>query len=377
MNFSRTVPMLAVTVFAVTVFAVTVFALTASIATGTEHISSASNMNLARAGHTATLLPDGKVLVAAGCIVDGCEDRLTRTVEVFDPSKNTFSNTGQLAVARVGHAAILLDSGKVLIVGGWAGSGATASAELYDPTTNVFAMTGNMNEARDGFTATRLTDGRVLIVGGYRGNMQRLSSAELYDPRQGTFAVIGHMGTARMSHSASLLPDGRVLIVGGTRTRGEVLSSAEIFDPMTGIFQTASGLRSPRHKQAAVTLNDGRIMVLGGADANEFNGQFSSTETFNPKSGQFVSSAEMKAARFKISDAVTQLVNGDVLIAGSDRTVEIFDPIKNTFRAISGQLDAERSFSTVTRLPDDRVLIAGGYDPNIRVTNRTWLYNPR
>jgi N-acetylneuraminic acid mutarotase len=369
MNFSRTMPMLAVTAFV----------LTASIhaAGTTEHISSATTMNFARAGHTATLLPDGKVLIAAGCIVDGCEDRLTRTAEVFDPSKNTFSNTGRLAVARVGHAAILLNSGKVLIVGGWAGPDATASAELYDPTTKVFAMTGSMNEARDGFTATRLTDGRVLIAGGYRGNMQRLSSAELYDPRQGTFTVMGRMGTARMSHSASLLPDGRVLIVGGTRSRGEVLSSAEIFDPVAGIFQTASGLRSPRHKQAAVTLNDGRIMMLGGADANEFNGQFSSTETFNPKSGQFVSSAEMKAARFKISDAATLLADGEVLIAGSDRTAEIFNPITNTFRAVSGQLDAERSFSTVTRLLDGRVLIVGGYDLNIRVTNRTWLYNPK
>jgi WD40 repeat protein len=368
MNLFRTIPMLAATAFA----------LTASIdATGTEHISNGSNMNLARAGHTATLLPDGNVLIAAGCIVDGCEDRLTRTAEVFESSKNTFSSTAQLSVARVGHAAVLLDSGKVLIIGGWAGSDATASAELYDPSTHVFVTAGSLHEARDGFTATRLNDGRVLIAGGYRGNMQRLSSAELYDPRQGTFMITGRMGTARMSHSASLLPNGRVLIVGGTRARGEVLSSAEVFDPGTGTFQMVSSLHTPRHKQAAITLNDDSILILGGADANEFNGQFSSTETFNLKSGRFVLSATMRAARFKIPDAVTRLANGEVLIAGSDRTVELFDPIRKTLRTVSGQLDAERSFSTVTRLPDGRVLIAGGYDPNIRVTNRTWLYNPK
>jgi Galactose oxidase, central domain len=368
MNFFRTVSMLAVTIFAVNpnIHAV-----------GTEHISSAVNMDLARAGHTATLLPDGNVLIAGGCIVDGCEDRLTRTAEVFDPFKNTFSNTGELAVARVGHAAVLLDGGKVLIVGGWAGRDATRESELYDPNRRKFVMTGSMNEARDGFTATRLNDGRVLIAGGYRGSIQRLSSAELYDPRKGTFTLTGRMGTARMSHSASLLSDGRVLVVGGTRARGDVLSSAEIFYPGTGTFQTVSSLRTPRHKQAAITLKDGRILMLGGADANEFTGQFSSTETFDAKTGQFTSSASMSAARFKIPDAVTRLVNGEVLVAGSDRKVEIFDPTKNAFRDVAGELDAERAFSTAMLLLDGRVLIAGGYDPNIRVTNRTWLYNPK
>jgi WD40 repeat protein len=373
MNTFRTLPKLAVIVIALT--AVLLFSLTHAV--GTEHISSAANMSVARAGHTATLLPDGKVLIAGGCIVNGCEDRLTRTVEVFDPFKNTFSSTSELAVARVGHAAVLLDSGKVLIVGGWAGEDATRKTELYDPNTRQFAMSGEMNEPRDGFTATRLNDGRVLIAGGYRGSIQRLSSAELYDPQRGTFTLTGRMGMPRMSHSATLLPDGRVLLAGGTRAKGDVLSSAEIFDPSTGSFQTIPGLKTARHKQAAISLNDGRILMLGGADANEFNGQFSSTETFNPKSGQFVSSASMGAARFKIPDAIARLANGEVFVAGSDRQAEIFDPTKNSFRTVAGELDAERAFSTVTLLQDGRVLIAGGYDPNIRVTNRTWLYNPK
>jgi hypothetical protein len=373
MNIFRILPRLAMIVFALTAVSL----MTLTVAVGAENISSAANMLVARSGHTATLLPDGKVLIAGGCIVDGCEDRLTRTVEVFDPSMNSFSSTGELTVARVGHAAVLLDSGKVLIVGGWAGQDATRKTELYDPGRREFVMTGEMNEPRDGFTATRLKDGRVLIAGGYRGSIQRLSSAELYDPQRGTFSLTGRMGTARMSHTATLLPDGRVLMVGGTRAKGDVLSSAEVFDPSTGTFQPVAGLKTARHKQAAISLNDGRILMMGGADANEFNGQFASTETYNPKSGQFDSSASMGAARFKIPDAVARLANGEVFVAGSDRQAEIFDPNKNTFRLVAGAFDAERAFSTATLLQDGRVLIAGGYDPNIRVTNRTWLYNPR
>jgi WD40 repeat protein len=342
-----------------------------------ENISNTANLGIPRAAHTATLLPNGKVLIAGGCISNGCENNVTSSAELFDPNNQIFSPIANMMISRVGHQAVPLKSGLVLILGGWTGQNTTAKAEIFDSVTEKFVTIGNMLEARDGFTATRLNDGRVLIAGGYYGAIQRLDSAEIFDPATNQFTTVGSMGSPRMAHSAALLSDGRVLIVGGSKSRGAVVSSAEVFDPYNNSFSVLSNMNSPRHKQAAVTLKDGRVLIVGGADSNDFTGQYASTEIFSPKTNRFVSSSSMNAARFKISDSVLQLENAQVLIAGSDRQAEVFDPRSNSFRVVQGEFDAERAYMTATRLQDGRVLIVGGYDSSIRVTNRAWLYSAK
>jgi WD40 repeat protein len=184
------------------------------------------------------------------------------------PSSGTFTLTGSMAIARANHTATLLPDGRVLIAGGSNNSGDLASAELYDPTSGTFSPTGSMDTALELGTATLLPDGRVLIAGGIHGSGV-LASAELYDPTSGTFSPTGSMATARVS-TATLLPDGRVLIAGGAAIgKGgayETLASAELYDPSTGKFSLTGSLTTPRWTATATLLPDGRVLVAGGGN---------------------------------------------------------------------------------------------------------------
>ena len=184
-----------------------------------------------RSGQTATLLPDGKVLIAGGMRKN---QDFYRSAEIYDPATGKFHLTGEMNVARVGHIAVLLGSGKVLIAGGWVGQGGTDSAELYDPATGKFALIARMTSRRGRPSATLLPDGDVLIAGGEERNNESLASAEIFHVNTLSFQPTAAMHHARISHTATLLKDGRVLIAGGYA--GNVSSNAELYDPKTGTF---------------------------------------------------------------------------------------------------------------------------------------------
>ena len=145
--------------------------------------SPTGSMETARSSPTATALPDGRVLIAGGASGQAESSVALASAELYDPATGTFSPTGSLATARNGHTATLLSGGRVLITGGYDGSGYSVSAELYDPATGTFGPTGSMTDARTYHTATLLSDGRVLIAGGgtYDGDRwTMLAAAELY-----------------------------------------------------------------------------------------------------------------------------------------------------------------------------------------------------
>ena len=247
------------------------------------------SMGAARAGATATLLPDGRVLVAGGT---SDSEAALGSAELYDPQNGTFSATGSLVAPRVSATAVLLADGRVLIAGGNgtdgnAGIAALASAELYDPQTGTFTATGSMQTARVSCTMTVLADGRVLMAGGSNDHDRlELASAEVYDPTTGTFAAAGSMAIGREGAAAALLPDGRVLVAGGAvsvdASTGTITASAELFDPATGTFGPTGSMAMPLEWRAATLLIDGRVLVVGGRGLGSMLDGSVSAELYDP-----------------------------------------------------------------------------------------------
>lgn len=318
-------------------------------------------MTQARSAHTATRLPDGRVLITGG-FADS--EAGLASVELFDPATLTFTAATPMAVGRQSHTATLLDDGRVLIVGGLDRGRYLASAEIFDPATGTFSDVSRLGEARAGHVATRLSDGRVLIVGGVGEGWVFLSSAEVFDPQTGTFAPTGALQSARESHTATLLADGRVLVVGGhggARRALIILDSAELYDPATGTFSATGSLAQARHKHDAVLLPDGQVLILGGADERDDRGQYRSTERYDPDTGQFAAAADMGQARYKFQGTSQLLPDGRVLVLGGATAVEWFDPQGNQFAPAGLDLGTSRLFAATSMLVDGRVLLTGGY----------------
>jgi hypothetical protein len=310
----------------------------------------AGSLNTARRHHSATLLPDGKVLVAGG--QDAAE---LSSAELYDPRTGTWSATGSMSVARMRHAAVLLPDGKVLVAGGW-NSGALSSAELYDPATGDWTPTDALGGARHGHTATLLPNGKVLAAGGDNGGA--LSSAELYDPATGMWSFTGSMGSARRSHAAALLLDGKVLAAGGDN--GAAMAGAELYDPGAGTWTGTGGMGWARELHTVTLLPDGRVLAAGGDNA----GAVSAAELYDPAAGSWAATGGLAAARGR--HTATLLPDGKVLAAGGDdggalAGAELYDPVAGAWSAASG-LAAARHSHSATLLPDGKVLAVGGED---------------
>jgi Kelch motif len=341
---------------------------------GSTPVKPGPSLNVPRAVHTATLLVGGKVLIAGGCTTGTCElAGEGATTELFDPARGRFESGPRMTRPRVGHTATRLPGGNVLIAGGWdrRSGDPTPSAELYDAADGRFVAVGSMRARRGGATASLLRNGRVLIAGGTDGNAA-LRSAELFDPRTRSFRATGSMAVRRGSHSAALLAGGKVLVAGGSASENRVLRSAELYDPKIGRFSPVGSMRVARHKHSVVALPGGGALILGGSNALDFGGRYSSAEVFNARTRRFARVGSMLNARFKLDGSAVVLRPGVVLVAGGARAVEVYNAKRRSFGWI-GATGARLMFATATRLMDGRVLFAGGYDDDIRVSRRAWL----
>jgi len=208
-------------------------------------------------------------------------------------------------------------------------------------------------------------------MGGGSGGLGDLDSAEIFDPTNDTFSAVGRM---RSNHYlATRLADGRVLVTGGQTTEGEISGSAEIFDPVTNEFSPTGEMATPRVKHAAALLRDGSVLVIGGSDEGGYDSRYTSTELYDPESGQFSPGPAMQWGRHKIRDAVVALPSGAILVAGGAERLELFDPADQVFVPVDGQLSGPQMFATATLLPDKEVLILGGYDHQTVASRSAWL----
>lgn len=279
----------------------------------------------------------------------------------------TFTATGSLAIARAGHTATLLNGGKVLVTGGNDGARhAFASAELYDPLTLMFTATQPMTEARTGHSATLLANaalpkyGDVLILGS--GD----DTAELYDPVAGSFTATGKMVTARQVATATLLNTGKVLIVGGNSASGDL--RAELYDPVTGTFAATGSLSVFRAGHTATLLLDGRVLIAGGVSSlTSTCCAWATAEVYDPASGTFSATGSMTIVR--TGHTATRLQDGTVLIVSADdATADLFDPSNGMFVGV-GDLPALATAHTASLRGDGTVLVAGGYQYGSAIVN--------
>jgi hypothetical protein len=320
-------------------------------------------LSVARGGATVTPLLNGKVLIAGGV---GPDLTVLNSTELYDPATNKVTagpSMPSLKTARWAATATLLPNGKVLIAGGASaysdGSGAgLASTELYDPTTNTIAAGPAMNGGRLGATATLLPDGKVLIAGG-----SAQQSTDLYDAYANSFAPAVFQPALNDAYNyatATLLPNGKVLIAGGFGFGGDSISGTELYDPATNTLAPGPSMTAARSSPTATFLPNGKVLIAGGGPP-----WLNSTDLYDPATNKFAAGPPMNTAR---SDAAaTLLPNGKVLIAGGNgqgpsvlNSTELYDPTTNAFGA-SNPMNAARFDAAMVVLPNSQVLITGGF----------------
>ncbi len=288
-------------------------------------------MTVARAGQTITMLRDGRVLLTGGVQNVGFRSQLA-SAEIYDPAAGTFSATGSMSTPREGHTATMLRDGRVLIAGGSANGVQTLdSAEIYDPSSGSFSRTGHLNQPRVAHVAALLGTGQVLIAGGGRGGMPggyiSYDTAELYDPSAGTFtAMRAHMKSDRVGAAAVKLNDGRVLIAGGKSGRVMMVrhpnlssltpfNTAEIYDPEAGAFVKTGDMSAPHYLPTATMLDNGNVLVVGGwTIRGPLVVGMRDAEVYQPETNLFSHVGETNVAR--LTNTATLLNDGEVLIAG-------------------------------------------------------------
>jgi N-acetylneuraminic acid mutarotase len=349
--------------------------LTAALASGSpsgQRLVKLEDLHELRAAHSATLLPDGKVLIVAGFRKgpDTYSQLYSATSEIYDPVKHSFSYAGSLHVARCGQTATLLANGReVLVTGGNNDQERLASAEIYNTVTGQWTRLPDMLEGRQGHQAVLLKNGKVLIVG---GTDDPDKSIELYNPATRSFERGDPAPYGLGSASVVPLKDGRILIAGGGKNY-QPTAFAIIYDPAANRFDRVGDMMAVRYKTAAALLPDGRALIIGGSNNRDWKGKYRSTELFDPGTSNFIRGPELNYERFKLTHAVSTLKNGAIIVTGGDKHIEELDPVALKWNVI-GTLDQPYYFSTSTLMPGGDILLTGGYGNDAQPTSKAWIF---
>lgn len=313
-------------------------------------------LNVARSGHSATLLPDGRVLV-----VGGRKDRDSSlplaSAEMFDPLSERWTPTAPLPAGRTNHAAALLRDGRVLVVGGTGdtyGSPALRTALLYDPKANRWSPATALSSAAAQPRLATLTDGTLLLLNN--------GLAARYDPATDTWTPTDPYPGGAFALTA--LMDGGALAFGGTSgAKFNPLSLARRYDPATNRWSAITALTTPRANPAAVALPDGGILAIGGENAT--SGALATAERYDPTTETWTPLAPLAFPRVRpiahlLPDSRV-LILDDSALTPIDQTKppELYDPAANSWRTLPNT-PRDRNNATVTLLPSGQILKVGG-----------------
>ncbi len=319
----------------------------------------AANMAEARSGASAALLQDGSVLIAGGA-KDGVP---LASAEIFN--RGSFSATGSMLLARRSAAAVTLKDGRVLITGGSTSTGPTSETELYNPATRSWTIGDSMLASRSGHTATLLADGRVLIAGG-EGSGAPGSTLEIFNPATGSFSSAGTLTIPRKNHAAVLLSGGRVMIVGGF-DGSHILNSTEIFDPVTAKVSSGPSLSIARMGHSATTLLNGDVLVAGGSDGSQdlasaelYSASGTSANTSSAQSDAFTSAANMLSARSGHAAFLLPHNAAVLMVGGSAAAAELYQAWNSGFIPTSAPANPRTGAAGTPLAADGLLLLAGG-----------------
>ncbi len=329
------------------------------------------NMNVSRAGHSATLLLNGQVLVAGG---ENSTAGQT-SAELYNPTTGKWTLTGSMAIGRYAHSAVLLSSGEVLVAGGIVSTNIqgivsyTATAELYNPSTGQWTTTGNMSTPRFAHGVALLQSGQVLVAGGANAN-GLLATAELYEPSTGKWTETGSLNHARSTH-ATLLPSGQVLMAGG----GLSGNTAELYSNRG--WSLTSTMKFSHPSTSAALLPNWDVLVFGG-HLSSYAGEF-----YDPSANTWTATHNIGVN--PPSGPLTLLTTGKVLLAGgesgygTDALCRLYDSSTPSW-LLTGSMNHARAAHTTTLLQNGQVLAAGG---EVKTSNGTFsvlgsaeLYTP-
>ncbi len=321
--------------------------------------SSTGSLAQARASHTAILLANGETLVAGGVAAGGTFGTPISSCELFNPISETWRAAASLSQSRGNHETVLLDSGKVIVIGGEKDSHISlSSCELYDSNLDTWAAAAAMASARYNFRATKLSDGRILASGGQLdSNPGPYAKCEIYDPNLNSWSATGDMGQARYGHACTRLNNGTILACGGNTFGPALTVSSEIFNVSTGTWSPAANMNLERTHHQALLLQDGRVFVHGGELAASGSLELI-CEFYKPSTNQWNLTGSLNTP--KVHHTAKVLPTGDVIAIGTG-SIELFSVLNGTWSILPNINATVRQDHTATVLTDGRILVAAGY----------------
>lgn len=235
--------------------------------------TSKMSMGTARLLAAAAQLSNGTVLVTGGDVTPFTSSSATTSVETYNSASDQWASTTSMNVARYWHSITALPNGKALVVGGRNSSAmALASCEIYDATASPPSWTHRtpIPGGRVGHTAVLLASGLVLVFGGIDSSNQIPATSYLYNQATDSWTPTnGAMAQGRLWHGSILHSSGRVLAIGGYNTSVGYLSSVEEYNPSTGTWSTLTPLSDGRwNGMAVLELPSTRLLVVGGHDSS-------------------------------------------------------------------------------------------------------------